>query len=47
VLTLYLTPVIYIYFDRLQTWLQHRRGGGHQRRRARRARPWQRDARSV
>jgi hydrophobe/amphiphile efflux-1 (HAE1) family protein len=29
ILTLYLTPVIYIYFDRLQTWLQHRRGGAH------------------
>jgi AcrB/AcrD/AcrF family len=25
VLTLYTTPVIYIYFDRLQTWLSRRR----------------------
>jgi HAE1 family hydrophobic/amphiphilic exporter-1 len=25
VLTLYLTPVIYIYFDRLQHWLQRRK----------------------
>jgi HAE1 family hydrophobic/amphiphilic exporter-1 len=32
VLTLYLTPVIYIYFDRLQHWLQRRRekGGAHE-----------------
>ncbi|MBR0346576.1 MAG: efflux RND transporter permease subunit, partial [Rudaea sp.] len=28
VLTLYLTPVIYIYFDRLQHWLQRRRAKG-------------------
>jgi len=27
VLTLYLTPVIYIYFDKLQNWLRSRRGG--------------------
>ena len=27
ILTLYLTPVIYIYFERLQAWLQQRRGG--------------------
>jgi multidrug efflux pump subunit AcrB len=26
VLTLYTTPVIYIYFDRLQTWMMRRRG---------------------
>jgi len=25
VLTLYTTPVIYIYFDRLQTWMSRRR----------------------
>jgi Cu/Ag efflux pump CusA len=25
VLTLYTTPVIYIYFDRLQTWMMRRR----------------------
>ena len=25
ILTLYLTPVIYLYFERLQEWLQHRR----------------------
>jgi Cu/Ag efflux pump CusA len=25
VLTLYLTPVIYIYFDHFQEWLRHRR----------------------
>jgi len=28
VLTLYLTPVIYIYFDKLQNWLRSRRRGG-------------------
>ncbi|HEX7914460.1 efflux RND transporter permease subunit [Rudaea sp.] len=28
VLTLYLTPVIYIYFDKLQNWLRNRRSGG-------------------
>jgi len=28
VLTLYLTPVIYIYFDKLQNWLRRRRRGG-------------------
>jgi len=27
VLTLYLTPVIYIYFDKLQNWLRSRRSG--------------------
>ena len=27
ILTLYLTPVIYLYFERLQEWLQHRRRG--------------------
>jgi HAE1 family hydrophobic/amphiphilic exporter-1 len=27
VLTLYLTPVIYLYFERLQERLRHRRGG--------------------
>jgi HAE1 family hydrophobic/amphiphilic exporter-1 len=42
VLTLYLTPVIYIYFDHLQTWLQHRRGGA--RRRAGQAAPTHLDA---
>jgi multidrug efflux pump subunit AcrB len=26
ILTLYTTPVIYIYFDRLQTWMMRRRG---------------------
>jgi HAE1 family hydrophobic/amphiphilic exporter-1 len=26
ILTLYLTPVIYLYFERLQEWLRHRRG---------------------
>ena len=26
ILTLYLTPVLYLYFERLQEWLQHRRG---------------------
>jgi Cu/Ag efflux pump CusA len=25
VLTLYTTPVVYIYFDRLQTWMMRRR----------------------
>jgi hypothetical protein len=25
-LTLYTTPVIYIYFDKLQTWMSQRRG---------------------
>jgi hypothetical protein len=25
VLTLYTTPVIYIYFDRLQTWMMRRK----------------------
>jgi hydrophobe/amphiphile efflux-1 (HAE1) family protein len=28
VLTLYTTPVIYIYFDRLQTWMMRRKKGG-------------------
>ena len=28
VLTLYLTPVIYIYFDKLQNWLRRWRRGG-------------------
>ena len=27
ILTLYTTPVIYIYFDRLQTWMQRKRAG--------------------
>jgi HAE1 family hydrophobic/amphiphilic exporter-1 len=27
ILTLYTTPVIYIYLDRLQTWMFRRRGG--------------------
>ena len=35
ILTLYLTPVIYLYFERLQEWIRHRRGskksGGGQR----------------
>ncbi len=26
VLTLYLTPVLYLYFERLQEWIRHRRG---------------------
>jgi HAE1 family hydrophobic/amphiphilic exporter-1 len=26
ILTLYLTPVIYLYFERLQEWIRHRRG---------------------
>jgi HAE1 family hydrophobic/amphiphilic exporter-1 len=26
ILTLYTTPVIYIYFDRLQSWMNRRRG---------------------
>ena len=26
-LTLYTTPVVYLYFDRLQQWLIRRRGG--------------------
>jgi HAE1 family hydrophobic/amphiphilic exporter-1 len=27
VLTLYITPVVYIYFERLQQWIDERRGG--------------------
>jgi HAE1 family hydrophobic/amphiphilic exporter-1 len=29
VLTLYITPVVYIYFERLQDWLSQRRGPRH------------------
>jgi HAE1 family hydrophobic/amphiphilic exporter-1 len=32
VLTLYTTPVVYIYLDKLQTWLfgtRHEKGAGH------------------
>jgi HAE1 family hydrophobic/amphiphilic exporter-1 len=28
VLTLYITPVVYIYFERLQQWIDERRGSG-------------------